>query len=529
MVQLALDTHSWINSPTVYTTFGKDFTSIQQDLMMRVMYHLQPYLKRFYDEGRDRDPLRPNPMMTPEEIRKMPPIRIQLAEFEVGDGHYSTAFSKRTFLDPIRDLWIPAPVFDKETGLRKSDDWFPLFKRVSIPANQFSAEGVEYNYTRKDGETPTRRNGYVELTINDEIAHAFDMTKGYFSHLERIAQWCSSAYTSRIYLLLMQKVNIGQMKPSISYTDLKDFLGMYVRGDGETAPREVIIDEKYPKYSKFESLVLKVAQRDLDRLSKENKTEITFTFEAIRPRGLTRGNPDKIRFNIKRSPLGLARETELHRGSSEKRLIAHLTTEYPEIDREALAAIVQNVRDDVWQAFTRYAYKDLTAAVERPHRWDGSVSDFVLFLLAKWQKGSATAEPPQQLELFGPDGEAAPTQTTEGTPAAAIHDDIVDAPTATTTDSYVLRPGDLADKWEAIVAAYDGPHKDLLRRAHYTGTIIGCMNVLFADPADLKAFEDWNNTYDADWKTFVRHVADIAGAQYARVIKRGLDTAATAH
>ena len=33
MVQVALDSHKWINTPVVYTTLGANFTLLQQDVM----------------------------------------------------------------------------------------------------------------------------------------------------------------------------------------------------------------------------------------------------------------------------------------------------------------------------------------------------------------------------------------------------------------------------------------------------------------------------------------------------------------
>lgn len=260
-----------------------------------------------------------------------------------------------------------------------------------------------------------RRDGYVEVTINIEVAKAvFDMADGYFNHLERIAYFCNSAYTSRLYLLLMKYASKGQMHPVIDYNELKDALGMFkvdVEKSDDAQPAKVTTTEKYQKFSQFRKQVLDVARGDMERLCEENKIEIMLAcidpdkkgYEPIYRGGTKRGNPDKIKFHIKRTPLGVARELEIHRGSSEKRLCAKLMSLYPTLDEERIKAFVADVPEDLWNDFKAYAYNGVQKAVEQPHRWNGTMEEFVFYIMEQWIKQHTEKQVVQQPSLFSDD------------------------------------------------------------------------------------------------------------------------------
>lgn len=321
LVQVALDSHRWINTPVVYTTFGANFNRFQQDVMLQVSGHLQSYMKQYLDDGRFLSKDKPKPIFTSDVLANgIPPVRIELSNLNVGDTHYSDVDAA---LDSLRSLWAKKPVFDEQTGIKKGDDWKPVFKNVFVPESAISSEGIEYQYqgsdkVNEDGTVeryvPKRKGGYIDVTINDEVAaYVFDMSRGYFNHLERIAYFCNSAHTSRIYLLLMQYVSRGQMSALIPYMELKDHLGMIERKEKS----DEILSVKYDKFSQFCKQVLDVAQKDLKRLSDENKTEIEFDYEAIYRGMRKRGNPDFIKFKITRTELGKARDQRLHRNQIE--------------------------------------------------------------------------------------------------------------------------------------------------------------------------------------------------------------------
>ena len=206
----------------------------------------------------------------------------------------------------------------------------------------------------------------------------------------------------------MKYASKGQMHPVIDYHELKDALGMFkvdVEKSDDTQPAKVVTTEKYQKFSQFRKQVLDVARGDMERLCEENKIEIMLScvdpdkkgYEPIYRGSAKRGNPEKIKFHIKRTPLGVARDLELHRGSSEKRLCAKLMSLYPTLDEERLKTFVAGVPEDLWNDFKTYAYNGVQKAVEQPHRWSGTTEDFVFYIMEQWIKQhSAKPEPRQQ-------------------------------------------------------------------------------------------------------------------------------------
>lgn len=418
-LQLALNELRWINTPVNYTSYAKSYSLIQQDVMLLVSGRLQDHFAKFLNEHRYLIKERPNGGITKEDLLKMGPIRLRLADFGIDSSHYDESVK---VINQMKKIEFHLPRFDSETGLRKGEDYMPIFSKIFIPKNFTSREGEDFNYSG-DGDTKIdedgqevrkfRRDGYIEVTINIEVAKAvFDMTDGYFNHLERIAYFCNSAYTSRLYLLLMKYASKGQMHPVIDYRELKDALGMFkvdVEKSDDTQPAKVITTEKYQKFSQFRKQVLDVARGDMERLCEENKIEIMLScidsdkkgYEPIYRGSVKRGNPEKIKFHIKRTPLGVARELELHRGSSEKRLCAKLTSLYPTLDRERLKAFVADVPEDLWNDFKAYAYNGVPKAVEQPHRWSGTMEDFVFYIMEQWIKQhSANTEAQQQSFAF---------------------------------------------------------------------------------------------------------------------------------
>lgn len=415
-LQLALTELRWINTPVNYTSYAKSYSLIQQDVMLLVSGRLQDHFAKFLNEHRYLSKERPNGGITKEDLLKMGPIRLRMADFGIESSHYDESAK---IINQMKKIEFHLPRFDPETGLRKGEDYMPIFSKIFIPKNFTSREGEDFNYsgdsdTKKDEDGQEvrkfRRDGYIEVTINIEVAKAvFDMADGYFNHLERIAYFCNSAYTSRLYLLLMKYASKGQMHPVIDYRELKEALGMFKVDveKSEEQPAKVTTTEKYQKFSQFRKQVLDVARGDMERLCEENKIEIMLAcidpdkkgYEPIYRGGAKRGNPDKIKFHIKRTPLGVARELEIHRGSSEKRLCSKLMSLYPTLDEERLKAFVADVPEDLWNDFKAYAYNGVPKAVEQPHRWNGTMEDFVFYIMEQWIKQHST-KPELQQQIF---------------------------------------------------------------------------------------------------------------------------------
>ena len=420
-LQLALNELRWINTPVNYTSYAKSYSLIQQDVMLLVSGRLQDHFAKFLNEHRYLSKERPNGGITKEDLLKMGPIRLRLSDFGIESSHYDESAK---VINQMKKIEFHLPRFDPETGFRKGEDYMPIFSNIFMPKNFTSREGEDFNYsgdsdtkTDEDGQEVRkfRRDGYIEVTINIEVAKAvFDMADGYFNHLERIAYFCNSAYTSRLYLLLMKYASKGQMHPVIDYRELKEALGMFkvdVEKSDDAQPAKVTTTEKYQKFSQFRKQVLDVARGDMERLCEENKIEIMLAcidpdkkgYEPIYRGGTKRGNPNKIKFHIKRTPLGVARELEIHRGSSEKRLCAKLMSLYPTLDEERLKAFVADVPEDLWNDFKTYAYNGVPKAVEQPHRWNGTMKDFVFYIMEQWIKQHTEKQVVQQPSLFADD------------------------------------------------------------------------------------------------------------------------------
>ena len=426
-LQLALNELRWINTPVNYTSYAKRYSLIQQDVMLLVSGRLQDHFAKFLNEHRYLSKERPNGGITKEDLLKMGPIRLRMADLGIDSSHYDESVK---VINQMNKIEFHLPRFDPETGLRKGEDYMPIFSKIFIPKNFTSREGEDFNYQGgsntkidEDGQEVRkfRRDGYVEVTINIEVAKAvFDMADGYFNHLERIAYFCNSAYTSRLYLLLMKYASKGQMHPVIDYQELKEALGMFkvdVEKSDDEQSVKVVTTEKYQKFSQFRKQVLDVARGDMERLCEENKIEIMLScidpdkkgYEPIYRGSAKRGNPEKIKFHIKRTPLGVAREFKLHRGSSEKRLCAKLMSLYPTLDKERLKAFISEIPEDLWDDFKTYAYNGVPKAVEQPHRWNGTMEDFVFYIMEQWIKQHSTKPEPQQQTLdFAEDEEIKP-------------------------------------------------------------------------------------------------------------------------
>lgn len=495
LIKLALDQHRWINTPAAYTTIGSQLETLQQDIMLMVSGKLQDHMKRFFEEGHHRERSTPNPLITDEALAHMPPVRISLADLHVGNTNYAYV---EKMLKAIQGLWIKVPIFDPNSGLKNGELRVPVFKKIFIPSKDTNAEGQEYRYRQASAPVPDvtddiidnedqasmqpsrRRCSYIEVAINPEAAaYAFDMSAGYINHLERIALWCSSCYTSRLYLLLMKHVGMGNMSPVIDYSELKDFLGMIDR-DEETGE---ITGEKYRGFfSRFSKSVLCVAKRDMERLSRDNKIEIILDetkapngYEAIYRGTRKRGNPDAIRFYIKRNALGIARDIKVHRAQSEAKLAESLLRMCPSLDKAAALDLFATISDEHWEDFRQYAYNELPSAIEQPHRWGGTLESYVMHLLKlRLASFSAAAKPSASAE----EGVHDQSSSTAATPSLFSSD-----------PAFTRVEGQYAEEWGKVMSNYEGSLKPFLAKATHRGSDRGFIWIEFPDRSSYEAYE----------------------------------------
>lgn len=470
----AMAEHRWINSPVVYTRLCSQLGTVQQDIMLMVSGALQNHVKQFYEEKRYMDKAHPNPLIPAEVLQSMPSIHINLDKLNIGNNHYDKVDE---LLKSMKQMWVEVPLFNQETGLRNGKVHAPVFDAIFVPANETTKQGDELQY--KSGR---RRETYIEVSINPKAAaFAFDMSAGYINHLERIALWCTSCYTSRLYLLLMRYVCYGNMTPVIDYAELKEFLGMIERDEDGT-----VIGEKYAgKFSKFAALVLNVAKKDMIKLSAENKIEITLDesktdngYEAIFPGKARRGNPSQIKFYIKHSTLGQIRNAKLHREQSEKKLLDSLLAQYPYLDSDVMSDIFAVVDDKKWKDFQKFLLKELPSIIETPHRWSGTPESYVVMQIRNFIDSLSVAEAPKV--------EKEPRKEKKASTKII---------------------GAYYREWKEFLSLYDGVFKPMLELAEHKGSDRGFMWIEFPDKECLSIFESAES--DPRNSKEVKHLHDV--------------------
>ena len=149
----------------------------------------------------------------------------------------------------------------------------------------------------------------------------------------------------------------------------------------------------------FKSRIIKTALDDIKRACDAGQIDFYFNIKKeVRPRGKTRGEPSYIEF-VKVADKKKAKQD--HRKASEKRLCKTLCDIYPTLNEKCMMAIFKTVPEDLWNDFKAYAYNGVPQAVEQPHRWSGTMEDFVFYIMEQWIKQhSAKAEAQQQTFAF---------------------------------------------------------------------------------------------------------------------------------
>ena len=361
----------YINTPFAYARAQKGLTLLQQNIMVKVVEHLQVYIGKYFKnpalQSSNEDP---KPMMTREDRDNLPPVRIELSELG--------QIEKNTFDDegkPVKRLIqifskIDTPVTDKGTQVRMK-----------------LGEGEELTDVQVD-----RTRGYIDIYLNtDMVFEMFDMNLGYVSHPEDIARIGKVDNMPLIYYLVRHKMNnFKYSKAEITPFEIRDYLGLVKRdADGN------VTDIKYPRYSMLKTRIIKTALDDIKRVCDAGQIDFYFDIKKeVRPRGKTRGEPSYIEF-VKVAEKKKAKQD--YRKASEKRLCKTLCDIYPTINEKRLMATFKTVPEDLWNDFKTYAYNGVQKAVEQPHRWSGTMEDFVFYIMDQWIKQhSAKPEPRQQ-------------------------------------------------------------------------------------------------------------------------------------
>lgn len=382
----------YINTPFAYARAQKGLTLLQQNIMVKVVEHLQVYIGKYFKnpvlQGSKEDP---KPMMTREDRDNLPPVRIELSELGVSSCSYSRV---REALKEVLNVQLEKNTFDDEGKPVKR--LIQIFSKIDTPVTDKGTQ-VRMKLGEDDELTDVqvdRTRGYVDIYLNtDMVFEMFDMNLGYVSHPKDIARIGKVDNMPLMYYLVRHKMkNFDLSKVEITPFEIRDYLGLIKRdADGN------VTDVKYPRYSMFKSRIIKTALDDIKRACDAGQIDFYFDIKKeVRPRGKTRGEPSYIEF------VKVAKKAKQdHRKASEKRLCKTLCEIYPTLDEKRMMDIFKKVPEKLWNDFKAYAYNGVPQAVEQPHRWSGTMEDFVFYIMEQWIKQhSVKAEAQQQTFAF---------------------------------------------------------------------------------------------------------------------------------
>lgn len=391
----------WTKTPFAYSRVGANLTLLQQDVLLRVSDELQEYIQKFFDEKRNELGERPNCLFTPEELMNLRPIEVRISDLGVDTHNYQKISAA---VKELNDLTV-----DFVNRTEKVRSYYRVFAQVDMPVMENSYNlPVKVNGKEKD-VVVERSLGVVKFYINPLMAKlVFDMRAGYINHLKSIAKDSKKRSTPRAYLLLTRYNNQGRTEVDIPFMDLKEYLGMFERDESGN-----IVSEQYPEYARFKRWVLDTAKTDLERMSKLNQSDITFTYEPIYKGTTKRGNPEKVHFNIISTPLGKAHAHMMHADAAIKKLMAYVVKQVPGIDTAQAEAVMKRVPYPYFDEYQRQAYKAIQAAVARHDIND--MPTYILSVLHKLlpQEFTQAQEKPQAAATAPP---AAPRQKRKGKP-----------------------------------------------------------------------------------------------------------------
>lgn len=384
----------YINTPFAYARAQKGLTLLQQNIMVKVVEHLQVYIGKYFKnpalQGSKEDP---KPMMTREDRDNLPPVRIELSELGVASSSYSRV---REALKEVLNVQVEKSTFDDQG--RPVKLLMQIFSKIETPVTDNGTQvkmKLDKNTQELTDVQVDRTRGYIDIYLNkDMVWEMFDMNLGYVSHPDDIARIGKVDNMPLMYYLVRYRMkNFKLSKVEITPFEIRDYLGL-VKRDADGNVKTI----KYPKYSVFKSRIIKTALDDIKRVCDAGQIDFYFDINEVRPRGKKTGEPSYIEF-VKVAEQKKAKQD--HRKASEKRLCKTLCDIYPTLDEKRMMAIFKTVPEDLWNDFKTYAYNGVPKAVEQPHSWNGTMEEFVFYIMGQWIKQhSAKPEPQQQTFAF---------------------------------------------------------------------------------------------------------------------------------
>ena len=356
----------FIMNPITYTQIRGNFSLVQTNLMIAIIGQLQERIK----EQISIDNM--STLFKPEDLSG------NLLNFEIPLKELGISPKKYGELESACEALLHVDMSYKRF-VEEENRWYDVkqnvFHKIEFPTADLNAEGEKMGY--KSG---FRRKGYIRIQMVDESAREIlNLRKGYTRHLKGITQLCRSPRTPRLYIYLSAWRKKGSC--DVNYIDLKEFFGVLTY----SKDHKKIIDDHYLKYGAFHRDVLDPVQREMKKLSDEGKVEFCFEYEPVYPRGVTRGNPNSIRFTIIEGRMGQAQNYENYLGKVHSDLI----TKY-------------NLQPNEWTRLEAFIYdgldlKDELAYIDKmveEHQPD-NVHAYVTEILYNWLKKQQKPKEPQ--------------------------------------------------------------------------------------------------------------------------------------
>ena len=288
----------WNKTPFSYIRTGKNLTLLQQDTMLMVSDYLQQYIRDYFDLGLNRADSKPRALFTKYMLEHgIPPFRISLADMNIDPANYKVV---RKAIEEMNML-VDHPELDEGGRPTGNIIFSPVFTKFLVPQT-----GDFYRKRDNKGEViveSARHSGYIEVEINKDVAqYAFDMSQGYANHPKLIARYASKQSTPKLYFKLQELMGKDRRaKVKLTVQEVKLALGFEPFKDKKTD--EWVIP--YAKFAHFKTKVLDAVKDDLDRMARENHTDITFDYVPVYLNGRKRGDPDYIEFTIMSTDLGI--------------------------------------------------------------------------------------------------------------------------------------------------------------------------------------------------------------------------------
>lgn len=294
----------FVKNPVLYTQVRGNFSLVQTSLMIAVVAQLQDRINERIGSGNLQGSL-----FNPEDFTG------NLLQFEIPLKDLGISPKKYGELEAAKEGLLHMDMTYRrydEKEKREYLDTVNIFHKISIPVVDEKADGTKIAY--KGG---SRRAGFMKIEMVDECARdILNLRLGYIEQIKDIAQLCRSPRTPRLYMYLSAFRKYGGC--TMNYVDLKEFFGLLKFNQDH----KKIISNQYKYFAAFHRDVLDPAQKEMKKLSDENKVEFYFEYEPIYPRGVKRGDPESIKFTIIEGQFGKIRKQLKQDGRKHSDLIS---------------------------------------------------------------------------------------------------------------------------------------------------------------------------------------------------------------